>query len=1062
MLILLHSLVHGLKKATVQSRLARNGPNTVDPPKDWPVWAKFIFAFFSGFAPLLWAACLLVFLSWEPFGTPPTNLYNLILAIVLIIVIVISSIFTFAQEQQATRILKGFQNLTPTNCVVIRDGAYKEILAANLVVGDTVVLQAGSRVPADIRVASSVGMKVDKSLLTGESEPLKVTSEVVPDTVPFLESSNIIFMGSSVVEGSGIGIVIASGADNQLAKIVLQASGELPTTSLQVEVNRLVLIIASFALVTGILVALWWVFYLRVQHAGFMTLSSMIANAISVVVAYVPEGLPLALSMGLTIIAKRLCSQYQVLVKRLGSIETLGSISLLASDKTGTLTQNLMTVTGLLSAADLEDVKSVDATAVSEEVLEMSQTIGCLCNQASFEKEGQGPASASAAAANNTTTAAAGAVKRSAKGGVVSEGDIELGGVRRDERGRLPVGSNSTDRAILSWVDSSVPVEVFQSIYSVRALLPFSSVSKVSAVVVTHNNTGDTFVYLKGASEYVLPKCSSFFNAEGRTEPISASFSKRMLARIDKEAANGRRMIALATLGPLPSDAFPAKYKFAAEPEPNFPMTGFTFVSCVGVNDPPREGVKAAVEELRAAGIQVAMVTGDAAPTAIAIARQVGIVTGHIVDSLSSMQSVGTSGVAATVASEAIVVTGKEIETITPEQWDFVFEHKELVFARTTPEQKLQIVSESQQRGHRVGVTGDGVNDSPALKQADVGIAMNSGSDVARDVAMIVLLNDDFTSIVHGVREGRLIFENLRKVIAYQISAGCWAELLPVLATFFIGMPQPLSSFLMIMISCLSDVYAGVALMNEPPEGAIMKKPPRDIRKNRLLDLNLVCYSYFFYANAISIGAFYNYFMYMASRGDTRAVPSPVPLDDDGGVTFPVGYRSSQLIFAWNWGLNSGNLGSDEIAAANVASSLFYITIVLGQMAHLLSIRRKTPYFYDAIMNTGQYSAVASGEGSESAAVRSGSHRNVLLRMWDELRASEIRWPIVAAWCGSILTINFFNYISIFQQYCGTGVVPGKFWGFAIGWSVLWFFVAELRKWIVILYPNSFIGRHAW
>lgn len=249
--------------------------------------------------------------------------------------------------------------------------------------------------------------------------------------------------------------------------------------------------------------------------------------------------------------------------------------------------------------------------------------------------------------------------------------------------------------------------------------------------------------------------------------------------------------------------------------------------------------------------------------------------------------------------------------------------------------------------------------------------------------------------------------------------------------------------------------------MNEPPEGAIMKKPPRDIRKNRLLDMNLVVYSYMFYANVISIGAFYNYFMYMASRGDTRAIASPVPLDDDGGVTFPVGYRASQLIFAWNWGLDTGNLGADEIAASNVGSSLFYITIVIGQMAHLLSIRRKVPYFYDAIMNTktgGAYNAVSTGEGTEPTI----AHRNVLLRMWDELRTSEIRWPIVAAWIGSILTINFFNYVPVFQQYCGTGVVPGKFWGFAIGWSVLWFVVAEIRKWIVVLFPNSFIGRHAW
>lgn len=282
------------------------------------------------------------------------------------------------------------------------------------------------------------------------------------------------------------------------------------------------------------------------------------------------------------------------------------------------------------------------------------------------------------------------------------------------------------------------------------------------------------------------------------------------------------------------------------------------------------------------------------------------------------------------------------------------------------------------------------------------------GSDVAKDAASIVLLNNDFNAVVPGIREGRLIFENLRKVIAYQVSAGCWSEALPVLATFLIGMPQPLSAFLMIMISCISDVYAGIALMNEKPEQEIMLKQPRNIKTDRLFDLKLVLYSYLFYGNMISIGAFYNYFMFMAARGNTREITSAtLPVDDDGERNFPIGYRADQLIFAWNWGINTNQLGKDQIDAASVGSSIFYLTIVIGQMGHLLSVRRKTPYFYNFIVKPDSWASF--------------------------LKEIELKPTIAMCWLGSVVTVIFFLYVPIFNKYCGTSPVPGKFWGYAVG-----------------------------
>jgi sodium/potassium-transporting ATPase subunit alpha len=849
------------------------------------------------------------------------------------------------------------------------------------------------------------------------------------ESVSYLEATNVVFMGCNIVEGEGIGIVIAAGNQNQLSKIIEHTTQSEGKTSLQAEIDRLVAIIAIFALTTTIIVVLYWVFYLRIAHSSFMNLSSMISNVIGITVSYVPEGLPVAMTLGLTIIARRLCSKYFVLVKRLGSIETLGSISFLASDKTGTLTQNKMAVTGIISSTRIEEVAEKDSDIdfmTSNFIKESSERICALCNQSVLES--QTPDKQAIAS--------------------VEDGSGTF---------CLAVGSNATDRALLNWANSNNTAQNILNDYKQLVLLPFSSATKLTAVVAQKKKTGERFVFIKGAPEYIFPLCSTYIDSRDQVVPKNGEFVSKILNLVEDDGLKGKRIISLAQLGPLSFDQYPNDYEFTTDPKPNFPMDNFTFVSCVCVSDPPREGVKEAVKELRTAGIKVAMVTGDAPNTAVAIARAVGIVShNEAIDKMTNLgnfkPNVGINILTETEefsdnkGLESIVVTGRELENIEQEGWDFIFSHNELVFSRTTPDQKLQIVKESQRRGHLVGVTGDGVNDSPALKKANIGIAMNSGSDVAKDVAAIVLLRDDFTAIPKGVREGRLIFENLRKVVGYQISAGSWGEVLPVLATFFLGLPQPLSSFLMIMVCCFSDVYAGIAIMMEPPENAIMLKPPRDLKKSRLLDLKLVFYSYLFYANLISIGSFYNYFIYMASRGNTRAVPDPVPSDDNGNLQFPAGYRSGQLLFAWNWGSDSGNLGADETAAAKVGSSVFYITIVCGQMGHLLSIRRKTPYFYDAIM--------ATQPGSEN--------KNIFVRIWEEISTSEIRFPVLAAWTGAVCTTFILNDIKFFQDDCGTGVVPGRFWGMAIGWSILWFIIAEIRKWLIFLFPESIIAKTAW
>ena len=247
----------------------------------------------------------------------------------------------------------------------------------------------------------------------------------------------------------------------------------------------------------------------------------------------------------------------------------------------------------------------------------------------------------------------------------------------------------------------------------------------------------------------------------------------------------------------------------------------------------------------------------------------------------------------------------------------------------------------------------------------------------------------------------------------------------------------------MIIICCFTDLYADVALTFEPPETFVMLEPARDLKTKRLLDFKILGYSFFFYGSLMTIGTWYTYFHYMANRGPTGGVPTPIPADDDGSRSFPAGYTASQLVGAWKWGTDTGKLGADETNAANTASSVFFVCLAVGQMGHLLSIRRKTPYFYAAIIE-------GKGQG------------NVFQRIWQELLQSPPRAPIVIALVLSALTVNFFNEIPILQQTCGTGSVPALYWGMAFGWSLVYFIVAEIRKWIIVLYPNSWIAKTDW
>lgn len=1048
----------GLTSELASINQARFGANELKPPRDWPLPAKFVFAMFSGFAPLLWIASLLCFIAWQPLGAPNPSVYNLALAILLLVIIFLGGIFVFWQEYQTSRVIDGFRNMIPARAVVVRDGASLALAATQLTMGDVVILETGMKVPADVRIVGANNLRVDNSMLTGESEPVRLAVDAMHADVNALQSRNMGFMGATVMEGTGRGIVVAVGAECQIGRIAAMSTGSTQLSALQKELNIFVLIVGGFALFFFTLVLIVWGAWINVQNPGFMSTSTALANAIGVVVAFVPEGLPLALAAALTIIAKRLCDQHKMLLKQLPTVETLGSMSMLASDKTGTLTQNRMTVVNVVLGpnADVLPVAACADVAADSHALMRLAADAALCNEASIQAA---PALADAGIPVD---------EEQVKVGEVSMSHATIAPAPAEQAPTI-VGGNGTDKALLAWAATLGGAEARVTHFQ-KLAIPFSSATKQAISVQLDTSSGIATVIVKGAPDGVLPRCTSVYDDAGEAQLLTPDVSARLVAACNMLGKQGQRVLAICERV-LPADTFPPGFAFSSDPL-NFPIDALTLAGLIAVADPPRESTAPAVLALRGAGVSVVMVTGDAETTAEAIARQVGIVTApvaehvpadliksnapaaaapsatprvHLTDALAPLQqqmvvmaSPAKSNpsqievLTPTVASvtTAAVVSGHELARFTPEAWKWLLQHDEIVLARTTPEQKLAFVKAAQNFSmHRVGVTGDGINDAPALKNADVGIAMNSGADAARDAAHVVLLTDDFSAMVHGVREGRLLFANLRKISAYLITGGCWAELIPVLANFFVGMPQPLSAFLMIYISCLTDVCAAIALIAEAPEGAIMRGKPRDHRTTKLVDLQLVLSQYLVWGMVISFATFFNFLDFMLYRGPVQ--PS-IDVDNSNGAVF--GYSPSQLVLAWTWGSTS-----DQINAINAGSSVFFVTIVVCQLGNYMNVRRRmSPYMSDLQGVTWCEKAL-----------------NALWYMVPTL-------PMLFTFVFEIGFALLVTETPALQAVFLTASVPARQWGIAFGFSFLLFAMSEAGKWIVFFHPSSVLRHIYW
>jgi len=819
-------LENGLKPDRARQILLRDGRNELTPPKTTPEWVKFCKQLFGGFSILLWIGAILCFFaygiqaaSYE--DVPGDNLY---LGIVLTGVVVVTGIFSYYQEAKSSKIMESFKSLVPSFALVIRNGEKVNLHAEELVVGDVVEVKFGDRVPADIRVISAHGFKVDNSSLTGESEPQSRSPDFTNENP--LETRNLAFFSTNAVEGTCRGVVVSTGDRTVMGRIANLASG------IGNEDTPIAREIAHFIhLITGVAVFLGVSFFIIAFILGYNWLDAVIF-LIGIIVANVPEGLLATVTVCLTLTAKRMASK-NCLVKHLEAVETLGSTSTICSDKTGTLTQNRMTVAHMwfdnnIAEADTsEDQSSATYDGKSATWLALSR-VAMLCNRAEFK-----------------------------------QGEEHKPVLKRECNG------DASESALLKCVELSIGhVVEYRKRNKKTCEIPFNSTNKyqVSIHELVDEPDKPYLLVMKGAPERIVDRCSTIL-IDGKEEPLDAKWTEAFNTAYMELGSLGERVLGFCDFL-LPKADFPTGYPFDPENE-NFPLTGLRFVGLMAMIDPPRAAVPDAVSKCRSAGIKVIMVTGDHPITAKAIAKGVGIISEgtDTVEDIAARRNVPVAEINPSEA-KAIVVHGSDLRDMTPKQIDSILrDHTEIVFARTSPQQKLIIVEGCQRQGAIVAVTGDGVNDSPALKKADIGVAMGiAGSDVSKQAADMILLDDNFASIVTGVEEGRLIFDNLKKSIAYTLTSNI-PEISPFLMFIIANIPLPLGTITILCIDLGTDMVPAISLAYESAESDIMKRMPRDPQHDKLVNDRLISIAYGQIGMIQASAGFFTYFVIMGENG---------------------------------------------------------------------------------------------------------------------------------------------------------------------------------------------------
>ncbi len=792
---LLGSSPEGLTSGEAAARLEREGRNVLEKKRAVPLWRKFLVNFVHFFAIMLWVAAGLSFIADMPE-----------LGIACIAVIIINGIFTFWQEFRAEQAIESLQNILPKRTRVVRDGTEMDIDAEDLVSGDLVVFEAGNSVSADIRLVETREMTVNNSALTGESEPQRRISEALDiEHAVLADLPNLVFAGTSVTNGSGRGLVYATGMDTELGKIAgfTQEIKEEPSP-LQKEIGKIVKILSMIAIGLGVLFFCLGAFVMNLGRANSFMFG------IGIIVANVPEGLlptvTLSLAMGTQRMAKR-----NALIKKLSSVETLGCTTVICTDKTGTLTTNEMTVREAWVAGRAVAVGGAGYKPEGE-----FTKAGDALNEK--DRESLAKLLRIAAFCNNSRL-----VPPKEEGEEHATGWSILG--------------DPTEAALL------VAATKFKFDYEKELVLqpriyelPFDSRRK--RMTTAHRMEPGVEALVKGAPIEVLNLCTHIWEPEGARD-ITDEDRRLVAEKNDEYARQALRVIGFAYREKLPEQ----RHYEVEEVEQQL-----TFVGLVGMMDPPRPEVEQAIAECRTAGIKVIMITGDYGVTAESVARRIGLVRG----------------------SEARIITGVEIEEMTDEQLGDALQEPEVIFARVSPEHKMRVALVLKSRGEIVAMTGDGVNDAPALKAADIGVAMGiAGTDVAKEAAEMILTDDNFASIVHAIEEGRAVYTNIKRFVTYILASNI-PEVTPFLAFVILKVPLPLTVMQILAVDLGTDLVPALALGTENPEPGLMEKPPRS-RDDRLLSWGLFGRAYGYLGMVEGILCLVGFFLVYYLNGWTLA-----------------------------------------------------------------------------------------------------------------------------------------------------------------------------------------------
>lgn len=751
-------LQHGLNDDQVQAKRSQHGLNELEEEPGKSIWAMFFDQFKEFLVILLFIAAIVSGFLGEWFDS----------AVIMAIVILNSFIGVF-QEYKAEQSLAALKRLSSPLAKVIRNGHVKSIPAQELVPGDLIILEAGDFVPADARLTEAVNLKVEEAALTGESVPVEKTPAVLTEELPLGDQKNLVFMGTVVTYGRGKAVVTKTGMRTEIGQIASLLKQAVPEpTPLQQKLEEFGKYLGTLAL--GVCALIFLLGWFRGEN-----LTTMFLTSVSLAVAAIPEGLPAIVTIVLAIGVQRLARQ-RAIIRKLPAVETLGAATVICSDKTGTLTQNQMTVKRISVGGEwyevsgqgynpkgeyLRDGKTIDR--VDNGPLKTILLCGALCNDAILEEEWKDGNQTWKIIGDPTEGAL---VVAAAKAGMSKED------LAREYERVLEIPFDS-DRKLMTTINKgSLPDERFQKLEA--------------------ETPQGLWAITKGAPDIVLSRCASVLTAGG-IKDLTPDLKEELMKHNREMARDALRVLGVAV----------RRIPGANQIDLHSVEEKLIFIGFWGMIDPPRPEVKASITECRTAGIKPVMITGDHRDTATAIARDLGL-----------------------LGENELVLTGQELDNIDDDELTRKVEQIS-VYARVSPQHKVRIVNIFRNKGHVVAMTGDGVNDAPALKQADIGAAMGiSGTDVAKSAAEMVLADDNFATIVGAVREGRVIFENIRKAVYFLLSCNI-GEIFSILLAILLQLPVPLLAIQILWVNLVTDSFPALALGMEPAEPGIMKRKPR-------------------------------------------------------------------------------------------------------------------------------------------------------------------------------------------------------------------------------------------